>query len=132
VGETVARMGVEVQAPPDADAAELAALAAALRDELLATDVERVDLDRAGVPPAGAKALDVIAAGKLVVEFVRSAQRVRAVVAAVSRWVAGASARSVKIEIDGDVLEVTGVTAADQRALMDIWIARHATPAEPA
>ncbi|MEN3356632.1 MAG: hypothetical protein V7637_614 [Mycobacteriales bacterium] len=125
-------MSVAVQAPPDADAAELILLVAALRDELLATDVERVELASAGVPPAGATALDVIAAGRLVVEFVRSAQRVRAVVAAVGRWVALRQARSVKIEIDGDVLEVTGVSVADQRALMDIWIARHGGPPDAA
>lgn len=122
------RMGIEVVALPDADAVEVAELTGQLRAELLAIDLEQVALARDGVAPAGAKALDVIAAGKLVVELVRSAQRLRAVVAGVSRWVAARQVRSVKIEIDGDVLEVTGVSADDQRALMDIWIARHGTP----
>jgi hypothetical protein len=34
--------------------------------------------------------------------------------------------RSVKLEIDGDVLEVTGITRRDQRELIQAWIDRHA------
>jgi hypothetical protein len=124
--DTVASIGVEVQPLADADAGELAQLVGELRAELLDTDVDRVDLWRGIPPPTGAKAIDAVAAGRLVVGLARSAPRLRAVVTAIARWVASRPVRSVKIQIDGDVLEVTGIDAADQRALMDVWIARHA------
>jgi hypothetical protein len=34
----------------------------------------------------------------------------------------------VKLEIDGDVLEVTGITRADQHALIQTWVDPHTGP----
>ena len=33
---------------------------------------------------------------------------------------------SVKLTLDGDACEVTGMTSADQERLVDLWVARHA------
>lgn len=39
-----------------------------------------------------------------------------------------ADSRTARLEIDGDVLEVTGLDADEQRALIDRWLARHEAP----
>jgi hypothetical protein len=48
---------------------------------------------------------------------------------ALQSWLAGPRQRSVKLELEGDILEVTGMSSADQRRLIANWIARHADPA---
>jgi len=39
--------------------------------------------------------------------------------------------RTVRLEIGGDVLELTGTTSAVQERLVDEWIRAHATVEEP-
>jgi hypothetical protein len=34
-------------------------------------------------------------------------------------------ARSVRMTVDGDVLEVTGASGADVKQLIDAWVQRH-------
>lgn len=126
-----ARDQVSLQvAAQDADAEELATLAAHLRDELLELDVERVDLLRSGSAPAGAKAVDVLALGGLIVTLAKSAG-VAQVIRVVRGWLARDSRRQVEIQMDGDVLKLSGVSDDDQRRLVDAWIARHAGPTDP-
>jgi len=58
-----------------------------------------------------------------------SADGLRGVISAISGWLSrgwGAH-RSVKLEIDGDVLELNEASAADQDRLIGLFIARHAT-----
>jgi hypothetical protein len=43
----------------------------------------------------------------------------------VQSWLSSSGDRSVKLELDGDVLEVTGITRGDQRELIRTWIDRH-------
>ena len=40
-------------------------------------------------------------------------------------WISLSGGHSVKLEIDGDVLEVNGITRRDQRQLIQAWIDRH-------
>ena len=119
------RLAVEVSAGPAADAEELDELVGQLRRELLELDVESVDRARGGPTPSGARAVDVLALGTLLVSLVDPATVLPAVVAAVEMWLRGRGQRSVKLELDGDVLEVTGLSSADQRRLVDGWLARH-------
>ena len=44
----------------------------------------------------------------------------------VQSWISRGGERSVRLEIDDDVLEVTGITREDQRKLIQAWIDRHA------
>jgi uncharacterized protein YjiS (DUF1127 family) len=48
-----------------------------------------------------------------------------ALIETVRSWVSLGGARSVRIEIDDDELEVTGVSRSDQRELIQAWIDRH-------
>ena len=110
----------------NADQEELADLTARLRSELLDLDVEAVEQLRAGQPPPGTRAVDLMAIGTLVATFARP-DLLTAIVAAVQSWLGGTGGRSVKLEVDGDALELTGVSSKEQRRLTDEWLRRHAT-----
>jgi hypothetical protein len=111
-----------------ADAERLAALTGFLRQELLQLDVEDVTALRAGDAPPGARAFDVVAAGGLLVTLSRSVEGLKAVVTAVGQWLGrgGGTARKVRLEIAGDVLELSVATAADQQRLIELFVSRHA------
>ena len=123
--ENPATLGVQVAVGPDADADEVAQATLQLRRELLDLDVDAVEALGAGKPPPGSRAVDVAALGALVVH-VADSQVLAAVVAAVRSWLAGSSRRSIKLQLGGDALELTGVSSKEQRRLADEWLARHA------
>lgn len=117
-------LGVRVAVGPDGDAEELTEITRQLRRELLALDVEAVRTPTEGGAPAGSKGLELAALGALVVTLGRS-QVLSSIIAAVRSWVAGSQQRSVRLELDGDVLELTGVSGKEQRRLTDEWLLRH-------
>ena len=112
-----------------ADVERLGALAEFLRQELLQLDVEDVTALRAGELPPGARAFDAVAIGGLLVTLGRSVGGLRAVLSAVRKWLGrGEGApRMVRLEIAGDVLELSGATVLDQQRLVELFLARHAT-----
>ena len=119
-------LSLQITAGPDADAQELFDLAQDLRRELLELEVENVELARGAAPPPGAKAVDALEAGRLVVELAASSGLLASLVSVLTSWFSRPH-RSVKLEFDGDTLELTNVSSADQKRLIDEWIARHAT-----
>ena len=121
------KVAIELLADPDADDQELAELAYRLRGELLDLDVEAVEPAAAGQAPADAKGIDLLAIGALIVQFANS-DALRSVVSGVWSWAARQRVRSVKLTLDGDSLEITGSRSAEQERLVDLWIARHASP----
>lgn len=78
--------------------------------------------DHADVP-TGARAGDALAIGQLVVSLVNSAGLLAAVVSTVQARLGGASPRSARLEIDGDAIEVTGISSAQQQELIAQWAA---------
>jgi hypothetical protein len=110
-----------------ADAERLDTLTGYLRSELLQLDVEDVSRVQARGAPPGARAIDVVALGGLIVSLGRTATGLKEVVATVRRWLAGGDGvrRTVKIEIDGDTLELSEVSAAEQDRLVDLFVRRH-------
>jgi hypothetical protein len=124
---TLATLGIQLAVGSDDDAEEVANATLRLRRELLDLDVEAVEMPPAGEPPPGARAVELAALGGLVVTLAES-QLLGAVVAAVRSWLAGQPKRSIKLELDGDVLELTGLSAKDQQRLADEWLHRHTSP----
>jgi hypothetical protein len=110
---------------PEAESEEVAEATLQLRRELLALDVEAVELATAGEPPPGTRAVDPIALGTLVVTIANSGV-LNAVVTAIRTWLGGQPHRSIKLELDGDVLELTGVSSEEQRRLANAWLRRRA------
>jgi hypothetical protein len=102
----------------DAEAHELAGLTAQLREELLELDVHRVDLMQAGDAPPGTRAGEVAAIGALLVSTAGHVVALAKVVDTVRGWLARIGWRTVKISLNGDVLEVTGVSSIDQQELI--------------
>ena len=111
-----------------ADAERLDTLTGYLRQELLqVVGVKDVTALRAGPAPPGTRAIDALAIGGLLVTLSRTAQGVRTVVNAIRAWLAhgGGSKRTVRLELDGDVLELSEVSATEQTRLIELFVSRH-------
>lgn len=122
--ERLQRLGVQLAVGPDENAEDVAEATLRLRRELLDLDVEAVEVPTVGEPPPGARAVELAALGALVVTVGKS-QLLTSVVAAIRSWLAGAPQRSIKLELDGDALELTGISSKEQRRLADEWLHRH-------
>jgi hypothetical protein len=116
----------ELEAGPDVDAEELAELSGRLRDALLELDVEAVEPASDGAAPEGAKGVELLAIGGLVIRFVMSPTMLKSVVDVAAGWLSRQQARSVKLTLDGDTLEITGTSSEEQQRLTELWVARHA------
>lgn len=103
---------------------EVESLTYSLRNELLTLDLDSVDLPRADDTPPGAKAAEVAVVGTLVLTL-SSANVLSSVVGVIRGWLIRSAGRSVRLEIDGDILEAKGVNAAEQSRLVDEWVTRH-------
>ncbi|MDI6098779.1 hypothetical protein QLQ12_09225 [Actinoplanes sp. NEAU-A12] len=107
----------------DLDAAEIEDALIRLRRELLGhagvVDARTVP----GTPaPAGSKAVDGLIAALSVA--LTDPGVLAAVVEAVRAWGARRG-RTLRVEIDGDVLDLAGVTSAQQQQVIDAWLRRH-------
>jgi hypothetical protein len=122
--EQPATLGIQIAVGPDADPEEVAEATLQLRRELLELDVEAVELPRGGEPPPGTRAVELAALGALVVTVGQS-PLLGPVLAAVRSWLAGSPQRSIKLELDGDTLELSGLSSKEQRRLVDEWLGRH-------
>lgn len=99
---------------------ELDELTRQLRDELLNLDVDDVQLVSKGAPPAEAKGFGLLAVGGLIVKFVGS-KAFANVVAAVGVWLARDKGRTAKLKIGDETIELSGLSAKQQQALIDTW-----------
>jgi hypothetical protein len=120
-----------------ADAERLDALTGRLRQELLQLDVDDVQRTTAGPAPDGARAVDVAAIGALVVSIGSTAVGLKDVVSVVRGWLSRGDGvrRTVKIQIDGDALELSEVSISEQDRLVNLFVDRHtsgSTGARPA
>jgi len=108
-----------------ADVEEIAELTRQLRRALLELDVDAVEPVPEGKAPPDSKAVDALALGSLLVSLVNASGLLGSVVDAVQSWVAGRGPRSVRLELDGDVLEVGGISSRRQDQLIKVWLDRH-------
>jgi hypothetical protein len=115
---------VELSAGDGAGAEEQDELTRALREELLELDVQDVERPSGAVAPEGARAGEVIALSTLLVTLGQGALGI--VTSAIGRWVDRRGGRSVTLELDGDRIELGGVSEEDQRRLIETFVARHA------
>lgn len=120
---TELRVQVDAQG---AEPEETAELTRQLRWELLELDVDAAELAAGGEAPPGTRAADAIALGGLIVSLANASGLLASVVNAIQSWVSGHGPRSVKLELDGDVLEVSGISSRRQDQLIKVWLDRHA------
>jgi hypothetical protein len=124
-------MGVTLQVDlfeEGADPERLAALTGYLRAELLSLDVEDVVAQQSGDAPPGARVVGAAAVGALLVGLGQSAQGLQSVVSAVRAWLRRGNGipRTVRLELDGDTLELSQASTADQERLIELFVSRHA------
>jgi hypothetical protein len=120
-----AELTVEVEVSADTDAEELALLTRRLGDELLDLDVDAVHPARGGEAPDSSKGIDPLAAAGLVVRFVLRQDLLQSIIDGVRSWLGRQHAHSIKLTLDGDSLELTRVTSAEQDRLVELWVMRH-------
>jgi hypothetical protein len=114
---------VQIDPLPDADADELARLAEQLRSELDQLDVQAVELVREGEVPPGAKAVDVMAVGALVVKLAPTA--IGVVTRVVQRWLRRSNARGVELWIGDDRIKLDNASSQDHERLIALLEAKH-------
>src|SRR3954453_2595177 len=102
-----------VEADEGYDAEGVGELTRRLRSELLDLDIEAVDPAPSDEAPAGAKGMELLGSGGLGGGFLVRADGLKSVAPAAAAWVGRQRARSVKLTLDGDVLEVTGLSSAE-------------------
>ena len=121
-----ADLELSIDAGPGADDDELERLGRSLRAELLELDVDSVEPAVAGPAPEDSRAIEAIALGALVVKLARNSGALVSLVRTVRTWLGDSPERRVRLELDGDVLELTGSSDDERQRLIDAWIARHA------
>ncbi|MFE0553819.1 hypothetical protein ACFW3A_30880 [Streptomyces pilosus] len=124
------RMHLVLAGGRDSDQEELDALTLQLRERLLELDVDRVELDRSGTVPAGAKPADALAVGALVVTAAPFV--LRSAVDLVRTWIETRPVRTVSITLGEDSLELEAVSPADQQRLIEAFLAAREQEREPA
>lgn len=117
-----------------ADAERLDTLTSFLRQELLRLDVAAVTRIPAGEPPSASRGVGAVAVDGLLVGLGSAAKGLAAVISAIQSWLSrGAGGhRHVRLEIAGDVLELSEATTADQVRLIELFISEHASGEEAA
>ena len=111
------------------DAQERDDLTTKLRRELLRLDVDAVERPSAGEAPPGARAVDLVALGTLIVTISKGAAAIAPLIAAIRSWLTTRGGGTVKVQIGNDHIEVTGTDLSDeQKALVAMWTRRHEAP----
>ena len=109
----------------DAEAREVEEATAQLRGELLALDVDSVERAPGGPAPEGTRAVDLASIGSLIVTVAQGAAALAPLVTAVQAWLAARGSGTIKLEIDGDKIEIPARLTPVQQRAVDAWMARH-------
>jgi hypothetical protein len=120
--QPTARIEIAVEG---ADAAELNEATSRLRAELLQLDADLVDVPSADQPPPGAKVGAEVALIGVLFLTVPNSAILSGIVQVIRSWLQRSKDRSVRLEINGDVLDVKGMSDSQQSRLIDAWLARH-------
>ena len=109
----------------DADTELLEQLTYGLRDEILETPVDSVELPTTAEAPEGARAIGLVAVGALIVKLSGSADTIEKVLGVVRAWFnKKPAARTLKITVGSDVLELSAATLEQQQQLIDAFVKR--------
>jgi hypothetical protein len=129
--EDLGQLEINLQVDDDLSTYEFDELTAALQRELLQLDVDGVERVSAGPAPDGSRGVDLAALGALLVQVGKAAPVLGQVVGVLEAWAARSPKRTCVLTIDGDKLELGGLSEKDQRLVIRDWMARHAPPAAP-
>ena len=116
---------LNIDAGQEDDPEEIERFTQQLREELTGLEVEGVDLVRAGETPAKAKVGDPITWGTLLLTLAASGGVITTVINVLQSWLTRQERRSISLEIDGDKLEIKGISSKEQQRLINEWRSRH-------
>ena len=108
------------------DQTRLDQLSRMLRDELRLVDGADVHPGPPVPAPPGARGVDASTVSTLVIALIGTGG-LPGVVTAVRAWLdrGHEAPRSIRMEVDGDVLELSGATAAEHDELVSLFLSRH-------
>jgi hypothetical protein len=114
-----------------ADQERLEELAHSLRRDLLELDVDAVERLSLGQAPPGSKGLDIAAAGAMIVVAKESVEMAARVMETIRSWLrrSPGPARTIKVTLNGQTLELSAATEAQQQQLVDKFL--HAAVHQP-
>ncbi len=116
---------VKINPIPDLDLEELEQLTKKLRQELLELDIESAEFATTGEKIIGAKAGDPINWGTIIITLLAAGGVATKLIDLSQAWLTQNQQQSIVLEIDGDKLEIKGISSEEQQKLIDMWIERH-------
>ncbi|HEY0760383.1 MAG TPA: hypothetical protein VGD59_14120 [Acidisarcina sp.] len=119
MSEPVSNLKLMIDAGPDSDAEETAALSERLRQELLQSDVDDVQLVREGRAPAGAKG-DPVTMGALAISLAPAA--LTGFFNLLQGWMGRHDKSTVTIETGSQKIVLTGPPSREQREIIQAAI----------
>jgi hypothetical protein len=115
---------LDIDGGPGTDPEELAQLAGLLMDELRGLDVDDVRPAPGGAAPSGAKGLEGVLVGRLIVKLGPVA--VGVLVRVVRRWADRSDVARVALRIGDDEIVVDRATTQQRDRLIELFVTRHA------
>jgi hypothetical protein len=116
---------LRLRAPEGTDPDRLDQLTQGLRQQLLALELRDARPLLATEAPEGTRAVGAEVVGALVLSLACSPELLSGVVTTIQAWLSRLRSTSVRMELDGDLIEVTAVSSAEQRRLIQLWIDHH-------
>jgi hypothetical protein len=80
---------------------------------------------RGGETPVGAKAGAPPDLNTILLTLAGAGGVLTTIIGVLQSWLTRHEKRSVTLEIDGDKIEITGISSEEQKRLADAWIRRH-------
>jgi hypothetical protein len=99
-----------------------------LQSDLRELDAEVSRVSEATAAPSGSKGIGPADVSTLLVTLAASGGVFTTLINAVQSWSARHGDHGVTLEMDGDKLSVTGISASDQQRIIDQWLNRHSKP----
>jgi len=103
----------------------IAKLSQQLRNDLLKLNVKDVDYLLKENSMNGTKAGDIISWETLIVTLAASGGVITTLVNFIIGWLKRNEGRSVVLELNGNKLEVSGLSASEQKELIETWLKRN-------
>ena len=115
----------------DADREEAERLATRLRAEIRGLDIDTLHALSDGAPPEGAKAVDPVTVGAVVLAVSAPGGVLATLVGTLRDWLGRQSGKHrVSVTINGDTVELERASADERRELIDAFVRRHSSGGE--
>lgn len=125
--EKTAQITVFIDSDSDSETCpeDLERFTQSLQREFSSLDVESVDLLNGGESPSNSKVGDPISWGAIIVTLLATGGVITTLINAIQSWLTQCERRSITLEINGDKLQIKGISSEEQKRLIDAWIDRN-------